>query len=162
MLPMRREIRQNAAEACRTETLCNQKVVLFAAPATMDEHQSTHHTARSHEGEPFLEQLFPDDLPTLPQGSMRIRLAYEAGSSVSACQRSEQDTMGGGICEELPMIILQRPARGMRHLVCGQPASQEWRQQAHAGEQDSFSFHRAMMSKIVPGANLVMLQNSRS
>lgn len=60
------------------------------------------------------------------------------------------------------MIILQRSAWRMRQLISGQPADQRWHQQKRDPQDDSFSFHVRMMSKIVRRANLVMLPNSRS
>jgi hypothetical protein len=162
VVAMSRQVGQNATKAHGAETLCDEQVVFLSPPAAMHKDQIASHAPRGWQGEAFLRQLLTDHLPTFSQASTWIRLTDEAGSAIGTGEGFQYHAVSRRIRQKLPMIILQRSAWRMCQLISGQPAGQRWYQQKRDPQDDSFSFHVRMMSKIVRRANLVMLPNSRS
>ena len=93
MLAMRRQIQQNAAKTHRTETFCDEQVVLFSPPATMHEHQTAHHTPRLFYFGAFLRHLLTDHLPAFSQHPTRIWLTHETGRAICAVEGLQHDAV---------------------------------------------------------------------
>ena len=82
MVPMPWHVGQNAAKARGAETLCDEKIILFATTAAMHEHQVSHHTPECWQDETFPRELLTDDLPAFSKYALRIRLTDETWGAI--------------------------------------------------------------------------------